>query len=237
MNRKRLLALLYQDIRFELRHGMYTVYAVLSVIYIFLLRSLPETIQSRIAVILLFSDPAVLGFFFIGGMVLLERKQRTLSALACTPLQAGEYLAAKSISLALLSLAACSIIVLAGLKTPISWGYLIIGVLLSSCWVTLVSIPFSLTADSLNDYFITAGGALLLLCLPLFDLIFSLGWKAAYLFPTHASILLITGAFRPISPGDTIYGIIYLAGASVLTWRWAAARLSARVLGGGDHED
>ena len=44
---------------------------------------------------IIFTDPAALGFFFLGALMMLERSEGVRTALAVTPLSAADYLTAK----------------------------------------------------------------------------------------------------------------------------------------------
>ena len=61
------------DLRFQAKYGFYFLYTVLTVIYVTVLFALPESWQEKAAAILIFSDPAAMGLFFMGAIVLLER--------------------------------------------------------------------------------------------------------------------------------------------------------------------
>ncbi|MBA4541696.1 hypothetical protein H1164_02100 [Thermoactinomyces daqus] len=94
---------LIQDVRFQWRHGFYAVYAIISTLYILFLRFVPEKYQEDLTITILYSDPSFLGFYFVGGIVLLEKVQKILQPLWVTPLRLSEYLSAKLVSLAFLS--------------------------------------------------------------------------------------------------------------------------------------
>jgi len=128
----RALAAIKADILFQYRHGFYTVYFLITVFYILLLRLLPTEPRTFLAPVLLFSDPAVLGFFFVGGLVLFERKQNLLEGFLVTPLRPGEYLLAKALSLSLISLATSLAIAWLGVGVPFNPLLLLAGVSLTS---------------------------------------------------------------------------------------------------------
>lgn len=65
------------DLRFQAKYGFYFLYTVLTVIYVTVLFALPESWQEKAAAILIFSDPAAMGLFFMGAIVLLEKSQNT----------------------------------------------------------------------------------------------------------------------------------------------------------------
>lgn len=95
----RLKKLFLLDMRFQAKYGFYFLYAVLTVIYIAVLFAFPENWKEKAAAILIFSDPASMGLFFMGAIVLLEKSQHTTCALAVSPVHATEYVIAKVSSL------------------------------------------------------------------------------------------------------------------------------------------
>lgn len=108
----RLKKLFLLDMRFQARYGFYFLYAVLTVIYIIILFALPESWEEKAAAILIFSDPASMGLFFMGAIVLLEKNQHTTCALAVSPVHAAEYVIAKVSSLSAISLVVAAILAL-----------------------------------------------------------------------------------------------------------------------------
>ena len=106
----RLRSLMLWDIRFQARYGFYFLYAVLTAIYVAVLSAVPEGGREKATAILIFSDPASMGLFFMGAIVLLEKSQRTPAALALSPVRAEEYIAAKVVSLSAISLAVAAVL-------------------------------------------------------------------------------------------------------------------------------
>lgn len=52
---------------------------------------------------MIYSDPAALGLFFMGAIVLLEKSERVLNALAVSPVTIMEYILSKVTSLVVIS--------------------------------------------------------------------------------------------------------------------------------------
>lgn len=52
---------------------------------------------------MIYSDPAAMGLFFMGAIVLLEKSQRVLNSLAVSPVKVSEYILSKVISLGVIS--------------------------------------------------------------------------------------------------------------------------------------
>lgn len=138
--------------RFQFKYGFYFLYLFFSIIYIIILSQLPLTWKHQASVLLIYSDPAILGLFFLGAIILLEKSQQVLSALAIAPITITEYILAKVVSLGLI---AVLITVIIGVALNLSHLFLL-------CLITFfVSILFSLIGligaartKNLNHYLI-----------------------------------------------------------------------------------
>ena len=64
------------DIHFQWKYGFYFIYFVLTVIYVFGITALPDNWKHNAAAIMIYSDPAAMGLFFMGAIVLLEKSQK-----------------------------------------------------------------------------------------------------------------------------------------------------------------
>ena len=83
----RLKGLLLGDIKFQIKYGIYFLYVAITVIYLVILSFVPSSVKKVTASIIIFTDPAVLGLFFMGAIVLLEKSQRVLPSLAISPVK------------------------------------------------------------------------------------------------------------------------------------------------------
>ena len=146
----RLKKLFLLDMRFQARYGFYFLYAVLTVIYIIILFALPESWEEKAAAILIFSDPASMGLFFMGAIVLLEKSQHTTCALAVSPVHAAEYVIAKVSSLSAISLVVAAIL---ALSTGSDHLHIVLfGTLISSVIFTLLGIIVATKIAGLNQF-------------------------------------------------------------------------------------
>lgn len=152
----RILRALQNDIRYQFRYGFYFVYALLTVLYILLLRLVPSAeVRGIVAAFVLLSDPAVLGYFFIGGIWMLEKDEDLHGYFTITPQGAAEYVLSKAVSLAVLStLAAAAIAVGAGLAANVP--LLVAVVFFASLLFTLVGLVLATFAKSVNAYLLCA---------------------------------------------------------------------------------
>ena len=98
------------DMRLQFKHGFYLLYLILTVIYLVVLSALPEGWRENAAVILIFSDPAAMGLFFMGAIILFEKSQSVHRALAVSPLSAGGYILSKVLSLGIISVLVAAVL-------------------------------------------------------------------------------------------------------------------------------
>jgi fluoroquinolone transport system permease protein len=217
------------DIRFQIRHGFYAVYAVVTLLYILVLRALPEQVRDVLLPVVVFTDPALLGLIFIGAIVLLEKEERTLESLFVTPLRLGEYLASRLLSLGLLSVSS-SVVIVVGVTGRLPAPYLFFpGVLLTAGIFTLLGFAVAARVRSFNEFVFAAAGVMLPACVPLVDHFGLVHSPLFYIFPTRASLLLIRG--HSTGAAEAVYAFAYLAVWFWLAWCLAAREFRARVIG------
>lgn len=146
----RLKNLILWDMKFQARYGFYLLYTFLTILYAAFIFALPASWKGRAASILIFSDPAAMGLFFMGAIVLLEKSQRVTAFMSITPVKACEYVASK-----VLSLSAISVIVAVLLAAASGSGSLILvaaGTLLGSVMFTLCGVIVATKIISLNQF-------------------------------------------------------------------------------------
>ncbi len=204
---RRMAYALRADIIFQWKQGFYYVYIFITLTYMMIVRQLPESI-ARIGIpLIVFSDPSLVGFFFIGGIVMLEKVQGILQYLVVTPLRPREYLVAKVLSLALLAEVAGFAIALTTSIGTFNYLLLFLGILLCSMFFTLYGFLAVAGCDTVNQYFIRMIPYMLLIILPCFSIIgFPYGWIFD-IFPSVAGLKVVYGAFHGI---ETFPMLLYL---------------------------
>lgn len=190
----RTLRSIKNDIRYQLRYGFYLIYAVLTVLYALVLNLIEDTaVRSTAAGLILLSDPAVLGFFFIGGIWLLERDEDLHSYAGITPQRTAEYVAGKVVSLGLISTLSAVAICAAALPGA-SLPFLALAVLLSSAVFTLVGLALATFAKSVNGYMLFSVAPAVILIAPAVLAILGFAHPLAELVPGTMALRLILGA-------------------------------------------
>lgn len=209
------------DILFQLRHGFYYAYLFVTAIYVLALLNLPESIRPTVTILLLFTDTTMLGFFFIGAIVLLEKSQNIHESLFVTPLRVSEYFFSKVFSLMILSILSSLIIALAANGKIHNFLLFTIGLILTSCFFTLSGFVFASRAKNVNDYFARALGMGLGLSLPIMGFFHVFETPIYYLFPTQATLIFLNAAFVETKSSELIYALVCL-----ILWTGVAARMA-----------
>lgn len=184
------------DIHFQWKYGFYFIYAVLCIIYIAILNSLPMGVKPQVTAILIFSDPAAMGLFFMGAIILMEKSQRVLNAVAVSPLKYMDYILSKVLSLALISILVATVIALAvGVENLL---FVLLGTLFSSIVFTLLGIIAATKIESLNQFILVSVLIEIICFVPPILAIIRSDWSFLELSPFDASMRLIYGSSNSI---------------------------------------
>ena len=179
------------DILFQWKHGFYLLYAVFLGVYLLTLSAVPESARQTVATVMIYTDPAAMGLFFMGAIILLEKSQRVHCALSVTPVHAAEYMLAKLLSIALIGLLVGGVLAVAGgisRVLPCLAAILLLSSLCSACGLIAAE-----RSRSLNQFILLAVPFEIVLCLPPALLLF--GYDSPYLMlhPGVSAVWLIIG--------------------------------------------
>ena len=198
------------DLLLQKRYGFFYAGAFVTMVWIALLLLLPDELLSLAVPLIIFTDLAVVGFFFIAGMVLFEKGEETLFALISTPLRFREYLASKLLTLTALALVISFVVAVAGYGFGFNPGLFLLGVILASLISALVGFITVAPFDSISSYFVPSSLALVPLGLPVFHFLGLWEGLVFYLLPTQGALLLLGDAFIPgIALWQIAYALIY----------------------------
>lgn len=125
---KRLLYTLFWDIVRQYRNGFYFVSAFVAVLTAIVLRQFGEMDWSLWWPPILLENLVINAFYFMAGMVLLEKGEGTLEAQSVTPLRNQEYLLAKVISLFVLSALESLALILIVSGPAFNWFWMLLGI-------------------------------------------------------------------------------------------------------------
>ncbi|AZS15794.1 ABC transporter permease [Paenibacillus lutimineralis] len=208
------------DIKLQHRHGFYYAYLVISLFYIMLLRLLPASSREMADVLLTFTDPSMLGFFFIGGLVLLEKGHDIHNTLFVTPYKPEEYMMSKTLSLTLLSMISSYLIHVSQFGFSTNPLLFMTGVFLTSVFFTLAGMGVAFRCRSLNGFFFLSTLVTFVFMLPIMDFLHIWSTPIYYILPTQGSFLLLRSAFEPVPWLQILYAVLLLAGWIGLAFLW-----------------
>ncbi|MEQ1901358.1 MAG: hypothetical protein ABL866_11560 [Devosia sp.] len=155
----RVLTLARHDARLQFRYGIYVAYAFVVGFYVFMLTSAAPYLPSWAVGVIIYSDPAGLGFFFLGALMMLEKAERVRTALATAPVSSAEYFAAKVMTLSSVSLIACGALLIVVHSAP-NPALLLAAVALTSIMFIGIGVPVALRFRTVNGYLVGAGALL-----------------------------------------------------------------------------
>lgn len=227
---KNTVALIKQDIKFQMRHGFYLAYTAITIMYIILLSFLPEQTKPMATTFIVFTDPSALGFFFIGGIILLEKGQNIFDQLFVTPLLIRDYLFSKVSSLGLISVLT-SVIIHASI---FGWSHItvlfVVGVLLTSTLFTLIGIGVAVRCHSLNGFFLVSPLYALIFCLPLLSFFNIYDSILFYIFPTQASLIFMLSPFEAVAGQIVVPLLVVMLSWIVAAYLWAEASFRKHIV-------
>lgn len=216
----RLFNAVKNDIIFQFRHGFYLLYAFFCFFYILLLYFLNGTVKEIAFMLIIFLDISFLGFFFIGGVILMEKDQDILEYLFVIPFRIYEYILSKVVSLGVLSLLMSVVIMIVGFGLIPHIHYFVIAVILTSTFFTLLGFPLLSRIKNVNGYLINSILITTPFVLPVVTFFFKFDHPVLYVFPTHGSLMLLNAAFKGISPFDLVLSIVSLGAWIIIAYTW-----------------
>jgi fluoroquinolone transport system permease protein len=225
------VALLHHDARLQLRNGIYGAYAFVVTLYAALLALAGVALPSWVPAVLIFTDPAALGFFFLGALMMLERSERVRIALAVAPLSAGEYLLAKVVTLTLVALAAGAILIAVtpGRDDPV---LLLSVVMLTSVQYVGIGVPIAVRFRTVNAYLVGSAAFLTPIVAPAFLALLDPfpRWTVAIPAVSQLRLMLVATGARDGSVVEVSVMLLVSAVAAAAAI-WLALRSLAREFG------
>jgi fluoroquinolone transport system permease protein len=160
-----LFALVGHDLRLQYRYGIYAAYGFVIAFYVVALVAGRGVLPDAAIAGLIYSDPAAVGFFFLGALMMLEKAEGVRAALAASPAEAAQYFAGKATTLAGLSLVACLVLTLVHGAVPHPL-LLLAAVGMTSLAFVGIGVPIALRFRTVSGYLVGAGALLTPIILP-----------------------------------------------------------------------
>ncbi|MCB0073263.1 MAG: hypothetical protein KDE20_17460 [Caldilineaceae bacterium] len=217
----RLVATLRWDLVNQYRQGFYIAGGFVIVVWAIVLWNLPAPVVELLLPFLIFFDLSIFGFYFMAGMLFLEKGDGVLQALVVTPMRSWEYLVSKSATLALLAVLVSVAVVLLVHGFAVNWWLFVPAVALNSWLLVLIGFMLAARFDAINEFLIPSIFYMVPSQLPALQYFGIWESPLLYLVPTMPSMLLLEGAFGAIAGWQIVYAFVYLLAACVLVTWWA----------------
>lgn len=208
---RRLLASVRCDVRLQLRNGFYHAAGLVVGLWALLLYGARGLAWGAVLPALVMGNLVMSTFYFMGGLVLLERGERTLEARVTTPLRTGEYLASKVLTLTALAVVENFLLSLVLAGTGVRVLPLVAGSALAAALFALGGFVAVARYRSINEYLLPSVLYSSALLLPVFAYFGVVESPLLYLHPLQAPLVLLQAAFQPVSAGRLAYGVLYAA--------------------------
>ena len=140
------------DMFFQWKYGFYMLYLLMIIIYYVIFSFLTGNVKNTIVSICVYSDPAAMGMFFMGALILLEKSQRITNSIAISPVTVEEYILGKIVSVGIISEIVGVILMLQGHTE--NYFFCAIGIFAGSVIFSLCGIIVGAKIESLNQYII-----------------------------------------------------------------------------------
>lgn len=197
------------------KNNLITMISGISAFYVLLIYFLKgfETLEKFIT-LLIYNDPAMIGFIFIGISIILEKDQELLPALFVTPLNCHNYLISRIVTLSLLGLFGALAMVLAAKGTSFHLIHFSIGAF-STCVLFCLAGIFvvSYTTEVLH-FLLRAVPLLILMSLPLLNYFKITDLSILNIFPVQGGLNLMVNSYQDSADlGELVFGYL-----SIIAW-------------------
>lgn len=203
----RATAALRNDVRLQWRQGFWAAAGFVAALAMIGLAYVPRDVRVVLLPPVILSNLAVGTFYFVAALVLLERADGSLDALAVSPLRPREYLLAKVGSLALLGIAEHLAIVLIGHGTRFAPGALLTGIVIGATTYVLIGLIAVLPYEAMNTFLLPSMAWVTFLSLPYlhyFELV-PQPWRALlWLHPLQPSLTWLRISLRGGGAADAL---------------------------------
>ncbi|WP_196260938.1 hypothetical protein [Pelagibacterium limicola] len=223
-------ALILNDMRLQWRYGIHAAYSVVILLYCLAFAFGGRMVPDWLVGALIYSDPSVLGYFFLGGVMLLEKGEGVRAALAVAPVSAQDYLLGKVVTLTTIALVAVLAMGLAK-SGPVNWLVLLLAVALTSIFFVALGAVIALHFKTVNGYLLGSAGLLTPIILPAAAAFLGPMPPILGLVPTIAQprLVLVSLGFGTASAVDIIFMLAVCAASATGAFLWARDRLASEL--------
>lgn len=197
------------------RNNLITISVVVTAMYaliFFVIKDLGNI--DKLLTLLIYNDPAVIGLFFVGLSIIIDKNQQVLSALFVTPVNLHVFLITRVLALSIIGW-------LCGLGmgfAALGWSFHIfhfsMGVFGTCLMFSLIGVFLVSFTDEFLMFMLKSIPILIVMSFPLFNYFELTDLRIFYLFPAQGCLNLMTNSYADT---PVIYELIYGYG-SLVVW-------------------
>ncbi len=195
------------------RNNLITMIAGITAFYVLIIYLIKDFAGvEKFITLLIYNDPALVGFIFIGISIILEKDQEVLPALFVTPLNSHVYLISRIIALSTIGFFGALAMVLTAKGVSFNFLHFSIGAFSTCVLFSLMGIfVVSYTTEVLH-FLLRAVPLLIFMSLPLLNYFELTDLSVLKLFPVQGGLNLMVNSYRQ-SPnfGEIVFGYVSIA--------------------------
>lgn len=193
------------------------------VLGIYLIKDLGDV--EKFITLLIYNDPAVIGFVFIGISIMLEKDQQVLPALFVTPLNVHLYLISRIVALStIISLGALAMLLTAK-GASANFPLFLAGTFATGTLFCLMGIFVVSYTTEILHFMLRSIPLLIFMSLPLLNYFGLTDLSFLKLFPVQGGLNLMVNSYRELPDwGEVLYGFVSITAWTPLIY-WVAYRI------------
>ena len=214
------------------RNNLLSMIVVISVFYVAVIYFLKDFAGvEKFITLLIYNDPAIVGFIFIGISIILEKDQEVLPALFVTPLSHHIYLISRITVLSAIGFFGALAMVLAAKGTSVNFLHFSVGAFSTCVLFCLMGIFLVSYTTEVLHFMLRAIPLLIFMSLPLLNYFELTDLSFLKLFPVQGGLNLMVNSYTE-SPnsGELIFGYVSIAVWTPLLYWFVYRIFMARVV-------
>ncbi len=218
------------EVSVQARGGLYAAYGAMTAFFFAVLALVPHAYRQETFELIVLLDPSFMGFFFAGGLVLLEREQGVLPVILTNSRGFAAYWRAKASAIVTLAVLVVGMLTAAssllGFVAPDAAGLLrlAVGLVLTVPVYLSLGIVLASWFPRVIDYFIYSTVIMMPFMFPLVEVFGVSVGPIGAVSPVWGALILITSVFDPSRSAFELVAAVLTLGA----WNVVAYRLAAR---------
>ncbi len=215
------------------KNNLITMIIGITVFYVLLIYSIKDFANvEKFITLLIYNDPAIVGFIFIGMSIILEKDQNVLPALFVTPLNRHLYLASRIITLSAIGFFGALAMVLAAKGTSFNLVLFTIGAYSTCILFCFMGIFVVSYTTEILHFLLRSIPLLIFMSLPLLNYFELTDIALLNLFPVQGGLNLMVNSCREQpNSGEIVVGFILIAVWSPLIY-WLVYRIFTKKMVG-----